>query len=216
MGQPLVIAYHLIWTIYGSWLPNDPRGSGSNSIASHAIAGLGELHHGRKKIQPAGWVIEQFYQRAREVLRFPVLPFDRHEIEIVAKAVSDAITELTYTCYACAIMPDHVHILIRKHKDPAEAMVANLQSSTRAAIVNSGGREPTHPVWTEGAWKVFLDHPDDVRRTIRYIENNPVKEGLPVQRWSFVKPYDGWPLHAGHSPNSPYAKALRSVGRYPG
>jgi hypothetical protein len=37
---------------------------------------------------------------------------------------------------------------------------------------------------------------------------------LPVQQWMFVKPYDGWPLHPGHNPNSPYAKRLREAGRY--
>jgi hypothetical protein len=63
--------------------------------------------------------------------------------------------------------------------------------------------------------KVFLDHPDDIRRTIRYVEQNPIKDGLPAQVWPFVKEYDGWPLHPGHSPNSPYAKRLRAAGRYP-
>lgn len=28
-----VIAYHLILTTYGFWLPNDPRGSGSDPVA---------------------------------------------------------------------------------------------------------------------------------------------------------------------------------------
>ena len=26
-AMPIVIAYHLIWTVYGWWLPNDLRGS---------------------------------------------------------------------------------------------------------------------------------------------------------------------------------------------
>ena len=29
--------------------------------------------------------------------------------------------ERNYTCYGCAIMPDHVHLLIRKHRDQAES-----------------------------------------------------------------------------------------------
>jgi hypothetical protein len=62
---------------------------------------------------------------------------------------------------------------------------------------------------------VFLDHPDEVRRTIGYVERNPIKIGLPAQRWGFVRAYDDWPLHPGHSPNSPYAKRLRELGRYP-
>ena len=48
----MVIAYHLIWTAYGWWLPNDPRGSMSELIASDIIAELGELHYGRKRVQP--------------------------------------------------------------------------------------------------------------------------------------------------------------------
>jgi hypothetical protein len=30
-----------------------------------------------------------------------------------------------------------------------------------------------------------------------------------------VQEYDDWPLHSGHSVNSPYVKALKAVGRYP-
>ena len=36
MPRPIVIAHHLIWTVYGTWLPNDPRGSGSRAIACFA------------------------------------------------------------------------------------------------------------------------------------------------------------------------------------
>jgi hypothetical protein len=52
--NPLVIAYHLMWTAYGWWLPNDPRGSSSHTIRNDVIAELGELHLGRKQVQPRG------------------------------------------------------------------------------------------------------------------------------------------------------------------
>lgn len=42
---------------------------------------------------------------------------------------------------------------------------------------------------------VLLYTPDDVWGRIRYVENNPVKDALPAQRWAFVTPYDNWPLH---------------------
>ena len=66
--QPLVIAYHLIWTAYGWWLPNDPRGGGSRTIRNDVLAQLGELHFGRKKVQPAGRVIRDFYAKAATLL----------------------------------------------------------------------------------------------------------------------------------------------------
>jgi REP element-mobilizing transposase RayT len=216
VAQPLVIAYHLVWTAYGWWLPNDPRGSGSQTIRNDTLTELGELHHGRKKAQPTGRMVREFYERAAPMLQHPLLTFDQEQRAIIADAYGAVVAGERYTCYACAVMPDHVHILIRKHKHEAETMAENLMRASRARLIETGHREPNHPTWISGhGWKVFLDHPDEVRRTIRYIERNPVKIGLPAKTWDFLRVYDDWPLHPGHSPNSPYAKRLRDLGRYP-
>jgi hypothetical protein len=214
--MPIVIAYHLIWTAYGWWLPNDLRGSTSKSIGSDVIAALGELHFGRKRIQPTSRDVRAFYEQAAKVLRHPLMEIRDRAVNLVAEAFAQVIAQQRYTCYACAIMPDHVHILIRKHKHGAEEMIVFLQNAGRWALIESHLWPSDHPVWTAGGgWKVFLDHPDEVERTIPYIEQNPEKIRLPRQRWPFVIPYDRWPLHEGHSPNSPYAKVLRAAGRYP-
>jgi hypothetical protein len=101
--------------------------------------------------------------------------------------------------------------LIRKHKHRAEEMIAHFQDASRLRLRTTGLRAEDHPVWGGPGWKVFLDHPDAIRRTIHYIQQNPVKWKLPRQSWPFVSAYDGWPLHPGHSPNSPYAKRLREA-----
>jgi REP element-mobilizing transposase RayT len=213
MSQPIVIAHHLVWTAYGWWLPNDPRGSGSDFIASDVIAELGELHHGRKSIQPAGREVRAFYERAADRLLFPLLTFDEAARREIGAAFANVIATERYTCYACAIMPDHVHILIRKHKHLAEDMMDAFKGASRDRLTEGHLRTTDHPTWGGGGWKVFLDHPDEVRRVIPYIEKNPLPLKLPKQNWSFVTEYDGWPLHPGHSPNSPYVKALRAAGR---
>ena len=137
--QPLVIAYHLVWTLYGWWLPNDPRGSSSDRVASDVLADLGSLHHGRKRVQPAGWEIRNFYDRAVDRLKFPLIRLDEPMIASVAAAFAETIATFKYTCYACAIMPDHVHMVIRKHRDLAEDMILNLQ---RASHLRLRGRRP--------------------------------------------------------------------------
>src|SRR5438552_4691775 len=104
MSNPIVIAHHLIWVVYGMWLPNDPRGSMSRYIASDVIAELGELHYGRKRIQPAGRVVRQFRERAEEILKYPVQRLSADDVNAVAGAFAEAIREHVYTCYACAIM----------------------------------------------------------------------------------------------------------------
>jgi len=214
--HPIVIAHHLIWTAYGWWLPNDPRGSTARTIASDRIAALGELHYGRKTIQPASRDVRAFYRKAAEVLKHPLLEIRGNAVRLVATAFGDVIAQHRYTCYACAIMPDHVHILIRKRRHRAEEMIEFLQNTSRWKLIEGCLWPSDHPVWTGGGgWSVFLDHPDEVERTIPYIVGNPAKIGLPAQRWPFVIAYDRWPLHEGHSPNSPYAKRLRALGRYP-
>ena len=209
MPRPIVIAHHLVWTAYGWWLPNDPRGSMSNLVNSDVIFELGDLHRGRKRLQPASCVIREFYEAASSKLKFPLLTFVPMDFVVIAQAFAKVVTQERYTCYACAIMPDHVHLLIRKHKHLAEEMISRFQDASRIELIGNRVRSDDHPVWGGCGWKVFLDTPNDIRRTIGYVEQNPVKMRLPKQSWDFVTKYDGWPLHPGHSPNSPYAMRLR-------
>ena len=188
----MVAGFHLIWTAYGWWLPNDPRGSSSHEIRVERIAELGERHLGRKAVQPPGRVIGAFYERARAVLQHDLLRFEKVDVDSIAGAFRETMNRERYTCYACAILPDHVHCLIRKHKHHAETMIENLQEASRTALIDAGRRSVEHPVWGGPGWKVFLYTPDDMRRVIRYIEQNPIKAGQPAQVWDFVKPYDGW------------------------
>ena len=189
----MVAGYHLIWTIYGYWLANDPRGSTSREIRVEALKALGEIHYGRKRVQPSSAELRQFFQQARALLHFPVLTFDANEVIFLAKTFGDEIVKQRYTCYACAIMPDHVHMLIRRHRDKAEMMIEHLQQASRTALYESGKRNPPHPVWSDGpGWKGFLNTRQDFEREIEYIRENPIKIGWPEQRWEFVQPYKGW------------------------
>lgn len=214
MVHPLVIAYHLIWTGYGWWLPNDLRGSTSRFVASDLLKELGDLHFGRKRIQPARRELLGFFGQAQSRLDFPVLTFADDAIRAVAHAFGSAVSTYQYTCYACVVMRDHVHLVVRKHKHSAEEMIYHPQRESHIALREAALVDFEHPVWGGHGWKVFLDEPEDVRRTIKYVEDNPLPLQMPVQRWEFVKDYDGWPLHPGHNPNSPYAKRLRALGRY--
>ncbi len=196
MPQPsTVIAYHVCWTVYGTWLPNDPRGSGSRAVATPQIAELGEPHLGRRKVQPPPAAVREFKESAQPRLKFSVLNFDAQHIESIAAAFADTISQHAYTCYACAILPDHVHLVLRKHKHRAEAMIENLQRASRLRLCNERQIPRDHPCWTAGGWRGFLNSPAAVRRVIRYVENNPRKAGLPPQTWEFITPYDNWPFH---------------------
>jgi|SRR5436190_4767303 len=188
----MVVGHHLIWTIYGSWLPNDPRGSTSHEIRCAEIVGLGHLHFGRKKVQPAGEDIRKFYEAAHDILKHELLKFSSDEIGLLGGEFAKVVQHRAYTCYACAIMPDHVHLLIRKHRDKAETMIANFQDASRDALIAQRRRPAEHPIWGGPGWKVYLESREDIRRVCRYIENNPIQARRPRQTWEFVTPYDGW------------------------
>ena len=143
----MIAGYHLIWTVYGSWLPNDPRGSSSQEIRADYLEELGALHYGRKKIQPSTSIIREFYERAKLKLKHDLILFTDEETQLVAQAFARTIEQHRYTCYACAIMPDHVHMLIRKHRDQAEEMIANLQEGSWQSLIETQRRPSDHPVW---------------------------------------------------------------------
>lgn len=191
----MVYAYHLIWTAYGWWLPNDPRGSMSQNIRDDLIAELGQLHLGRKRVQPSSRDIRAFYENAKQYLRNELLTFTDSDIGMIAHGFAQVIKERRYTCYACALMPDHVHLVMRKHRDHAEEMIDHFQRESKASILLLNQRDASHPVWGGPGWKVFLDDVPSIERTIKYVEDNPKKARLPPQSWDFVTKYEGWPFH---------------------
>jgi REP element-mobilizing transposase RayT len=188
----VVAGYHLIWTAYGWWCPNDPRGSSSHEIRVERIAGLRPLHLGRKKVQPLSAELRRFYDAARGVLKHDLLEFRVDQFPIIAAALGEVVRERRYICCGCALMPDHVHLMIRKHLDRSEEMLAHFRAATKRAVIVAGVRDAEHPVWGGLGWKVFLNTRGDTERTDGYIRGNPEKAGLPAQQWEFVTPYTGW------------------------
>ena len=216
MANPLVIAYHLIWTGYGWWLPNNPAAADPIPFAMISSPNSANYTTAANVFSLPPSKIREFQDRAEDFLKHPRLSFDDEARQVIATALAQTIADERYTCYACVIMPDHVHILIRKHKHLAEEMIENLMDRSRRQLCEVGYCARTHPVWSGGlGWKVCLDHPDEIRRTMAYIKKNPLAIGQACQEWPFVITYDGWPLHPGHSPLSPYVKALKAAGRYP-
>ena len=209
----MVAANHLIWTIYGVWLPNDPRGSSSTEIRSAVLEELGQIHHGRKKIQPSSSVIRKFYREATPLLKHEVLRFSGADIVCVAEAIGQTIAVRGYTCYGCAIMPDHVHLLIRKHKDRAEDMICYSQDDSWSRLQETKRWPSGHPVWGGPGWKVFLDTPrtwSERSVTFGIIQSRPEvpnKRGISCNATT-----DGCPaLGQGNSGESQCAKPQASI-----
>ncbi|MCG8409457.1 MAG: hypothetical protein MI923_29995 [Phycisphaerales bacterium] len=130
----MVIAHHLILTGYGHWLPNDPRGSLSREIRAGKLFALGDIHYGRKTQQPSREGLRAFQKKAQRQLEHPVLWFDAAKRQAIADAFDRVVQSHRYTCFACAILSNHAHLVIRKHRDKAETMITELRHESTARL----------------------------------------------------------------------------------
>ena len=109
----------------------------------------------------------------------------------VASGFQMAIAEAGYQLHACAILPDHVHLVIGPHSRNIRVIVGHLKSRATRALKSQGlwygdGR----PVWGAHGWNVRLEDLAAVERAMEYVDQNPEKEGKRRQRWRFVVPFD--------------------------
>jgi REP element-mobilizing transposase RayT len=194
----MILAYHVIFTAYGFWLPNDPRGSWSIFVAAWELllAGGKATKTSERRSLASEPHDRGKRMKAKEAPKYPPVEFTGVQALAIAHGFALAIQEAGYVVYACSILPTHVHLVIARLSRNITTVVGHLKSKAshrlRAegchpmeAYVRHDGSVPS--VWAEGSWKVFLDSPEDVRRAIEYVEENPMKEGKPRQRWSFVR-----------------------------
>jgi len=187
----MVIASHIIITGYGHWLPNDPRGSMSRRVRSPKLAALGVPHHGRRRVQPSVDELRVFHRDAQRHLAHPILWFDAAKRQATAEAFGEVVTACANTCYACAVLSNHAHLVVRRHRASAQAMIEQFKQASAERLRQEVDIPDDHPIWSDVPYRKFLDSPEAVRRAIAYTNRNPPKSRLSEQEYTFVKPYLG-------------------------
>ncbi len=163
----MVLAYHVIFTAYGFWLPNDPRGSYSDFVRSwelYLAGGPATKVTTRRSV--AGAPHDRAARlRTKEALTYPAVTFDGHQALAIARGFERMAAKSKYTVHACSILPEHVHMVIDRHHYRVETMVRLLKGEASMELASSG----RHPLaawpqangllpspWGRGHWKVFL------------------------------------------------------------
>ena len=196
----MVHGYHVIWGTYGFWLPNDPRGSWSDFVASWELARFGKATRSieRCDVAPEDWA--GWRARAQQALRYPAVTLTGVQARGVGAGFANGVRKSGYTIWACSILPEHVHMVIARHTYKIEQICTLLKGEAtkqlrkeklhpHASRADASGKLPS--MWSEKEWKVYLDSEEAIENAIRYVEHNPVKEGKPAQKWSFVTPFAG-------------------------
>jgi REP element-mobilizing transposase RayT len=197
----MVLGFHFIFSAYGFWLPNDPRGSWSETIRQYELLRFGPAT--KSLITTTRSVASKPHDEAtrlaaKAALRYPPVKFTGIQARAIAGGFRTAAQEGNYLIHALAILHDHVHVVIARHHRHIDEIAAHLKSkATRqmtqerihplAAFASTDGRKPSP--WARNHWCPFIDTEEYMHTAIHYVERNPVKSGLRAQKWPFVVPY---------------------------
>jgi REP element-mobilizing transposase RayT len=195
----MILGYHVIFGTYGFWLPNDPRGSWSDFVGSWELFRFGAATTTDTRQSVARQPHDRQQRRAaQDVLRYPPVCFTGLQARAVGRGFASFVQKSNAAIWACAILPEHVHLVAARQEYEVEQLVKLLKGAATRQLI----AENLHPFlehrskdgavpkcWARGLWKVFLDSEADIVRAIHYVEQNPSKEGKPVQHWSFVTPF---------------------------
>jgi REP element-mobilizing transposase RayT len=196
----MVRGYHIIFSTYGFWLPNDPRGSRSDWVRAPAIRQFGPATKAQTRRslahEPHDPVVRQLAKRS---LKYPPVVFDGRQARGVARGFARAIEIGGYVIHACAILPEHVHLVVARHALPIERIIAHLKKEATMRLFaegiqpleafRKGDRPPPSPWSQKKGWLVYLNDDAEIRQRIEYVEKNPLKEGKKRQEWWFVTPF---------------------------
>ena len=174
----MILGYHAIFTTYGFWLPNDPRGSWSDFVGSWELSRFGPATKIHTTRSVAGVRHDlQLREAAKSALKFPPVQFSGRQALAVAQGFDQARQEGEYTIHAAAILPEHVHLVIGRHTRQIGRIIGHLKArATQRLRIDGLWPDDARPVWTHRAWKVFLDTPEAMVRAITYVIGNPMQE----------------------------------------
>jgi len=196
----MVIASHVIFGAYGFWLPNDPRGSWSDFVGAWELFRYG----GRATKTTVRYSVAArthdvaLRVAAKKALKRPAVRFTGIQALAVGRGFAEYAGKSGLAILACAILPDHAHLVLARHRLKVEQLVIKLKAAATQRLIDerlhpfahlAEGDGPPPKCFARGQWKVFLDTTEDVHRALQYVEENPMKDSLPPQRWKFVVPY---------------------------
>ena len=109
-----MLGTHLILSAYGFWLPNDPRGSWSNCVWSQQLY---DQFGPSTKTEERRSLAHDPHDRERRVaakslLKYPPVQFTPEQTLLIAAGFADYASRYQIAVLACAIMPQHAHMVI--------------------------------------------------------------------------------------------------------
>ncbi len=133
----MIHGYHVIMPMYGFWLPNDPRGSWSESVRKWELVRFGKATKSLERAALSELSDSERHQReaAKQALECPAVSIDGHQAAAIAQSFADMASKCNYTFWACAILPEHTHLVIARHTYKVEQIVNLLKGASTSHLV---------------------------------------------------------------------------------
>ncbi|MEM8496176.1 MAG: hypothetical protein AAF663_12410 [Planctomycetota bacterium] len=126
---------------------------------------------------------------AKASLKFPPVELDGRQALACASGIAVRLGRYDLKCFAAAFLPDHIHLVIERGEMPADVLLPRLKAGATQGLNTAGIHPcPGRKVWAGKGRHRFVSDERHLREVVRYVDDNPVKAGLPRQRWSFVAP----------------------------
>jgi REP element-mobilizing transposase RayT len=195
--QDMIHAYHATFGTYGSWFPNDPRGSASNFVGSKRLYARGDRPDRSLRLEYARLTDREkkLHRDLQFRLKHPAVVLSDGQRFTVAKAIEDYVRKTGLAVWAAAIMPCHIHLVFARCGRKAETIVDEIKTACEEEIRKVGRIqnefESEGNFWADGRWICYQDSELAIEAAILYVEDNPIQEGHPKQIWPFVVPFPG-------------------------
>src|SRR5262245_56811248 len=125
----MILGFHFIFSARGFWLPNDPRGSWSDCIRYLELLRFGPATKVTTSHSLAAAPHDESRRlAAKQTLRYPPVTFTGHQARAIARGFAMAAQEGDYTVHALAILPDHAHLVMSRHRRHIDEIAAHFKS----------------------------------------------------------------------------------------
>jgi REP element-mobilizing transposase RayT len=152
-----ILAYHLTWTTYGTWLPGDARGW----------------------IKSGAWGVQRpdpkREQDARERMVDSAVVLTPDQRALVEETIRDHCRIRCWLLHAVSARTNHIHVVVTADRDPDDVMdqlkawcsrKLSDQTGLAAAVAKKAGRRRW---FTEGGDKEGIEDDDYLENAIRYV-----------------------------------------------
>src|SRR5262249_25121128 len=138
----MVIGYHVIFGAYGFWLPNDPCGSSSDFVGSWELFRYGPATK-TDEVRSLAHCQHDTALRlaAKQSLQHPAVQFTGLQARAIGEAFANYTRRSELVIRACAILPEHVHLVVDRFRISIEQIVIQLKRDATEELL----RQNLHP-----------------------------------------------------------------------